>query len=174
MKRLITAAALLGAALLPATAGAIPPASSGGPLGSSACVVFGGAPGMASSCNFTGDANGLGYVGGSSTGGFSLTHVAKTVVCTSGTVSGYAAKVVTDASGAGDGYTPFDFSAGPGYAFVVGRVYTFSVDGQGWGAVGGPSTPAPNPPAEPATPSAANNYAGAEDQTGGLAVGSAC
>ena len=174
MKRLITAAALLGAALLPATAGAIPPASSGGPLGSSACVVFGGAPGMASSCNFTGDANGLGYIGGSSTGGFSLTHIAKTVVCANGTVTGFAAKVVTDASGAGDGYTPFDFSAGPGYAFVVGRVYTFTVDGQGWGAVGGPSTPAPNSPAEPATPSAANNYAGAEDQTGGLAVGSAC
>ena len=173
MKRLFTVA-VLATAIVPATAGAIPPDTQGGPLGSAACVVFSSPAPAANSCNFTGDANGLGYVGGSSTGGFSLTHVAKTVVCTAGTVTGFAAKVITDASGAGDGYTPFDFSGGPGYNFVVGRVYTFTVDGVGWGAVGGPSTPGASTPAEPATPSTANNFAGAEDQTGGLAIGSAC
>ena len=167
MKRFITAAALLGAAVLPATAGAIPPDSQGGPLGGAACMVFASPAPASTSCNFTGASGGLGYMGGSS-GGFTLTHVQKVNVCTNGVVTGYAAKTATDESSTASG----PFYDGPGYAFAIGRVYTFTVNGIGWGVVGGQSTPAPTPPAEPATPSAANNYAGAEDVS--TALGSAC
>jgi len=166
MKLLITAA-LLGAAVLPSTAGAIPPTSAGGPLGSAACTVFGGSP-LSSSCNFTGASGGLGYIGGSS-GGFSLTHVQKVNDCQNGVVAGYKAVVKTDAESTGSG----PFNAGPGYPYAIGRVYTFTVRGQGWGAAGGPSDPSPSAPAEPATPTA-SNWTGAEDLTGGAAVGSAC
>ena len=165
MKR-IAAAALGIAALVPAGAGATPPSTSGGPLGSAACIVFGTGQ-LPSSCNFTGTADGLGYAGGSS-GGFSLTHVQKVNVCTDGKVTGYAAKTVQDAGSTGSG----PFYDGPGYGFSAGRVYTFTVIGQGWGIVGGQSSPSPSAPAEPATPSAANNYAGAEDVSSPL--GSTC
>ena len=168
MKRLFIAAALVGAAVMPATAGAVPPTTSGGPLGSAACTVFGGSP-LTASCNFTGaSTGGLGYVGGSS-GGFTLTHVQKVNICdAAGVVTGYKAVVKTDASSSGSG----PFYDGPGYTFANGRVYTFTVLGQGWGAAGGQSTPTPAPPAEPDTPSAANNYAGAENLS--KPVGSLC
>jgi len=169
MKRLFAAAALGAAALVPASlAGAVPPGTSGGPLGSAACTVFGTpAPGVTSSCNFTGASGGLGYIGGSS-GGFSLTHVVKVNKCVNGaTTADVQGTVKTDASG---GAGPFN--AGPGYNFVPGRVYTFAIIGYGWGAVGGNSTPTPTAPSEPATPSAANNYAGAENGT--VAVGTPC
>jgi hypothetical protein len=167
MKRLITAAALVGAAALPAVAGATPPDTQGGPLGSSACTVFASPAPAASSCNFTGASGGIGYMGGSS-GGFSLTHVQKVNVCTNGVVTGYAAKTATDESSDASG----PFYDGPAYSFAVGRVYTFTVNGVGWGVIGGQSTPAPSAPAEPATPSAANSFAGAENLS--TPLGSPC
>ena len=167
MKRLITTAALLGAAVLPATAGATPPSTQGGPLGTAACTVFASPAPAATSCNFTGASGGIGYMGGSS-GGFSISHVQKVNVCTNGLVTGHAAKTAVDESSTGAG----PFYDGPGYAFVAGRVYTFTVSGVGWGIIGGPSTPGASAPAEPATPDATNSFAGAEDLS--TPVGSAC
>jgi hypothetical protein len=168
MKRLVVAAVLAGAALIPASqAAAVPPTSAGGPLGSAACTVFGGSP-FSSSCNFTGASGGLGYMGGS-TAGFSLTHIQKVAICAEHVVTGFTAVVATDAQSTAQG----PFNAGPGYNFIVNRVYTFTVKGQGWGAVGGPSTPGASVPAEPATPGP-SNWAGAEDLTGGAKQGDSC
>ena len=167
MKRLIIAAVLAGAAVLPATAGAVPPSTQGGPLGTAACTVFASPAPAATSCNFTGASGGLGFMGGSS-GGYSLTHVQKVNVCTNGVVTGHAANTVTDESST----SPGPFYDGPSYAFAIGRVYTFTVNGVGWGVIGGPSTPSAAAPAEPATPSAANDFAGAENVSS--PIGSAC
>jgi len=174
LKGLVLAAALGAAALLPAAAGAAPPTTSGIPLGSNACFVV-ATPALPGTCNFTGAANGIGY-GGGTDGSYSLTHIRKTNVCTVdpadgiNKVSSYKADVVADAAGeAGDGYTPFDFEDGPSFSFTTGRVYTFTITGNGFGAAGGQTGPAT---AEPATPSA-SDWAGA-DTSGASALGTPC
>jgi hypothetical protein len=163
MKRLFAAAALAAVAVLPASqAGAVPPEATGFPAGNNACFVI-ATPALPGKCNFTGASGGIGY-GGISSGGATLTHVKKVNVCTvdpadgKSKVSGYAAQVVTDATA--EGQSPIDFEDGPSYSFATGRVYTFTVNGVGFGAVGGQSSPGA---AEPATPSAGNSFAGAEN-----------
>jgi hypothetical protein len=166
MNRLFATAALAAVAVLPATAGAVPPATTGFPAGNNACFVV-ATPALPGKCNFTGASGGIGY-GGISSGGATLTHIKKVNVCTvdaadgKSKVSGYAAQVVTDATAKGQ--SPIDFEDGPSYSFVTGRVYTFTVNGVGFGAVGGQSAPGA---AEPATPSSAS-WAGAEDASSPL------
>lgn len=172
MKRFIAATVLAAAAVVPATqAGAVPPDNTGVPAGSThACAVVATPAPVPASCNFTGASGGVGY-GGVSTGGFTLTHQEKVNVCTddgTGTrrVSSYTLNTRRDegssASGAWDN--------GPSYSFATGIVYTLTVKGVGFGAVGGQGTPGPDMASEPKV-GGAPGYAGAQ---GGSPLGAAC
>jgi opacity protein-like surface antigen len=182
MKRFIAAAALAAAAIAPATASAVPPGNSGAPVGSqNACTTAGTpAPGVSPSCNFMGAGAGIGY-GGVSQSGFKLSHVQKINVCgpdpadaTKSIVTGVTGSVRIDDEGSwAPGPTAY-FAQGPSESFLSGVVFTLTIKGVGFGAVGGQGTPGPNSGSEPATPSAANNWAGSENNTGGLKVGDPC
>jgi len=167
MKGLFIAAALGAAALLPATAGAVPPGNTSVPLGSTAACFVVATPAAPATCNFIGaGSSDVGY-GGIGTGDFTITHQRKVVDCgADNTVAGYKLVTAQDDSGS---MAP----AGSQTTFTSGIVYTATVTGAGFFAIGGQGTPGPDAAADPAVPTA-TNYAGAEDATGGAKVGDAC
>ena len=158
MKAILAAAAL--AAAVPAVASAVPPSTSGGPLGSNACTVFGGTPADAT-CRFVGSSSGVGDGGFAGPGAtITLSHNVTTASCVNHVIVLTTTKVVDDSA------------SGPGYlgsqgGFLNGIVYTLHIDGPGWAIAGGPSSGAPSgAPSEPADNSV--------DQTGGKTAGAAC
>ena len=167
MKGFVLAAALGAAALLPATAGAVPPGNTSVPLGSTAACFIVATPAAPATCNFVGaGSSDIGY-GGIGTGDFTITHQRKVADCgADGTVSGFKLVTATDDSGS---MTP----AGSMSTFTSGIVYTATVTGEGFFAIGGQGTPGPDAAADPAV-GAAPGYAGAEDATNGAKVGDAC
>jgi hypothetical protein len=176
MKRFVLAAALLGVVVLPAgEAGAVPPGNSSVPLGSTkGCFVVGLNSVLPGTCNFVGTGGGppdgdIGYIGGGS-GYFEISHQRKVVTCDgAGKVSGYH---LTKAVGQSGDLTPPN-AAGTA-SWTSGVVYTVTVTGFGWLAVGGSGSPADLASStEPAAPSG-QNFAGSEDGTGGKTVGQAC
>ena len=166
MKGLITAAALAAAAILPATAAAVPPGNTSVPLGSTSACFIVSTPAAPATCNFVGSSDAVGY-GGIGSGNFTITHQRKVAVCGDDLkVSGFAAQTVSDDSGA---MTP----AGSQTGFLDGVIYTATIDGVGFFAIGGPGTPGADAAADPAV-GPAPDFAGAEDGTGGKKVGDDC
>ena len=165
MTGLITAVALAAAALVPATAGAVPPGNTSVPLGSTAACFIVSTPAAPATCNFVGSSDAVGY-GGIGSGNFTITHKRKVAVCENHVVTGYALQTAEDDSG---GMQP----AGSMTSFDDGIVYTATLTGVGFFAVGGPGTPGADAAADPAV-GPAPGYAGAEDRTNGAKVGDAC
>jgi hypothetical protein len=169
MKRFIAAAALAASAAVPATAGALPPGNSSVPVGSTAACFVVATPAAPAICNFIGAGSGDVGVGGFSTGGYTITHQRKVAVCdaTTNTVSGYKLQTVTDDSQSGTNYI------GSQDSYAKGVVFTLTVNGEGFAAVGGQGTPGADMASDPAV-GPAPGYAGAEDGTGGAHAGDAC
>ena len=145
MKRLFVAAALAVAAVPAAQAGAVPPDSSGGPVGSAACVVVGN-PVVPATCRFQAASGAVGYAGFAAPGGsVTLTHQEKLATCNP-TTHLYEIKVntITDDSAG----SPPDYLGSQG-GLTAGVVYTLTVTGQGGFAMGG-GPGSPGVPAEPA------------------------
>jgi hypothetical protein len=166
MKGLITAAALVAAAIVPATAAAVPPGNTSVPLGSTSACVIVSTPAAPATCNFVGSSDAIGY-GGIGTGTYTITHKRKYAECGADhTVTAIKLDTTTDDSGSMD-------PAGSQTSFLDGIVYTATLDGVGFLAIGGPGTPGPDLAADPAV-GAGPGFAGAEDATGGKQIGDAC
>ena len=167
MKGFILAAALGAAALLPATAGAVPPGNTSVPLGSTAGCFIVATPAAPATCSFVGaGSDDIGY-GGIGSGDYTVTHQRKVVDCgAEQTVTGFKLSTVTDDSGSMQ-------PAGDLSTWNEGVIYTATVTGVGFFAIGGQGTPGADTAADPAV-GAAPDYAGAEDATGGKKVGDAC
>lgn len=166
MTRMFAAAALAAAAVLPATAGAVPPTNSSVPVGSTAACFVIATPALPATCNFVGAGSDDVGVGGVSTGTYSITHQRKVVHCTNHAVDGFGLETVIDKSGSG---TPI----GSQTSFLSGVVFTLTVTGNGFAAVGGKGTPGADMASDPVVPSG-TNYAGSEDGTGGRGLGDPC
>jgi hypothetical protein len=170
MKSFIAAAALAAVAALPATAGALPPGDTSVPLGSTAACFVVATPAAPATCNFVGaGSSDVGYIGGGS-GTYAITYKEKYAVCdpTTNTVSGYALRNATDDSGS---LTPPN--AASQTTWKKGVVYTITLNGEGWLAIGGQGTPGQDMASSPQV-GPAPGYAGADDATGGKQVGAAC
>jgi len=168
--KLLIAAAALAAAALPATAGALPPGDTSVPLGSTAACVVIATPALPATCNFIGaGSSDVGYIGGGS-GSYAITYKQKYAVCDSATqtVSGIALRNATDDSG---DLTPPN--AASQTTWQQGVVYTITLTGEGWLAIGGQGTPGQDMASTPQV-GPAPDYAGAEDDTNGKHVGDAC
>lgn len=158
MKRFIVAAALAAAAV-PAMAAAVPPESTGGPLGPNACAVV-GTPALPATCRFQANSQTVGSGGFAGPGAkITLTHKVKSSSCVNNVIV-HAVNTVTDESVSGPNYL------GSQESYISGVVYTLTITGPGFAIAGGPGTPSPAVPAEPAdTP---------QDQTGGTTAGAPC
>jgi hypothetical protein len=168
MKRFIAAAALTAAAIVPASAGAVPPGNASVPLGSTkGCFVVASPAGKAT-CNFVGaGSSDLGYIGGGQ-GTYAISHQQKVVTCTAGKVTGY--HLASHVDDAGDLAPP---NAASQTTWTNNIVYTITLTGTGWLAIGGSGTPGQDMASDPAV-GAGPAYAGAEDATAGAQINDAC
>lgn len=168
MKRLVLGAALAAVAVVPATAGAVPPGNTSVPAGSTAACLVVSTPAGSAQCSFVGAGSKDVGDGGTGSGTYTITHQRKVAVCGADRkVSGFGLETVTDDSGSLSPYV------GDTNTWSNGIVYTVKLTGAGFLAIGGQGTPGQDMAADPAV-GPGPGYAGAEDATGGKKVGDAC